>query len=83
MKASYLKRIKIFRGMHRFLPTLMKMEGALVIEVPVSHRPRTAGVSKYGTWSRAFCGLRDLLAMRWMQDRFIRFEIGESNAPCP
>lgn len=79
MRATYLKRIKMFKGMHRFLPTLMKMEGARVIEVPVSHRPRTAGVTKYGTWERAFGGLRDLLAVRWMKDRFIRYEIGESN----
>jgi glycosyltransferase involved in cell wall biosynthesis len=79
MKTAYLKRIKMFKGMHRFLPTLMKMEGARVIEVPVSHRARTAGVSKYGTWSRAFSGLRDLLAVRWMQDRFIRYEVEETN----
>ncbi|HQP31047.1 MAG TPA: glycosyltransferase, partial [Deltaproteobacteria bacterium] len=80
MRATYLKRIKMFKGMHRFLPTLMKLEGARVIEVPVSHRPRIAGVTKYGTWERAFGGLRDLLAVRWMKDRFIRYEIGESNA---
>ncbi len=79
MKREYLSRIKMFKGMHRFLPTLMKMEGARVIEVPVSHRPRSAGESKYGTWDRAFSGLRDLLAVRWMQDRFIRYEIEEKN----
>ena len=66
MKSSVLKNIQIYKGMHRFLPTLMKMEGARVIEVPVSHRPRTKGVSKYGTWDRAFSGLRDLLAVRWI-----------------
>ncbi len=74
MKRSYLQRIKMFQGMHRFLPTLMKMEGARVIEIPVSHRPRIAGTSHYGTWDRAFSGLRDLLAVRWMQDRFISYE---------
>lgn len=77
MKRSYLERIKMFKGMHRFLPTLMKMEGARVIEIPVSHRPRTAGKSNYGVWDRAFSGLRDLLAVRWMQDRFIQFDIKE------
>jgi len=71
MKKTYLDRIKMFKGMHRFLPTLMKMEGAKVIEVPVNHRPRTRGSSNYGVWDRAFSGLRDLLAVRWMQDRFI------------
>ncbi len=77
MKTSLLKNIKIYKGLHRFLPTLMKMEGATVIEVPVSHRPRTMGVSKYGTWDRAFSGLRDLLAVRWMQDRQIHYQIKE------
>jgi hypothetical protein len=55
----------------------MKMEGAKVIEVPVSHRPRTRGESKYGTWDRAFSGLRDLFAVRWMQDRKISYQIKE------
>ena len=79
MKSSYLKKIKMYKGMHRFLPTLMKMEGARVMEVPVRHRPRVAGVSKYGTWDRAFSGLRDLLAVRWMQDRHIAYKIRETS----
>jgi len=79
MKRTYLNKIKMFKGMHRFLPTLMKMEGARVIEVPVSHRPRTAGVSSYGVWDRAFSGLRDLMALRWMQDRQIQFDITEED----
>jgi len=79
MKTDYLKKIKMYKGLHRFLPTLMKMEGARVIEVPVSHRPRTKGVSKYGTWDRAFSGLRDLLAVRWMQDRNISYKIKETS----
>lgn len=78
MKRSFLARIKMFKGMHRFLPTLMKMEGAKVLEVPVSHRPRIAGNSNYGVWDRAFSGLRDLLAVRWMQDRFIQLDVIDS-----
>ena len=77
MKTEYIKNIKMFKGLHRFLPTLMRMEGARVIEVPVTHRPRTKGESKYGTWDRAFSGLRDLLAVRWMQDRKILYHIRE------
>ena len=77
MKSEYLKKINMYKGLHRFLPTLMKMEGAKVIEVPVSHRPRTRGESKYGTWNRAFSGLRDLFAVRWMQDRKISYQIKE------
>ena len=77
MRRDLLNRIKMFKGMHRFLPTLMKMEGASVLEIPVSHRPRTHGDSKYGTWDRAISGFRDLLVVRWMQDRFIEYKIEE------
>ncbi len=80
MKTFYLKKIKMFKGMHRFLPTLMKMEGASVLEIPVSHRSRNAGVSNYGTWDRALSGLRDLLVVRWMQDRFIHYKIKEDHS---
>jgi dolichol-phosphate mannosyltransferase len=79
MKTEYLKNIRMYKGMHRFLPTLMKMEGARVKEVPVSHRARTCGISKYGTWDRALSGLRDLLAVRWMQDRKISYQIKEAS----
>jgi glycosyltransferase involved in cell wall biosynthesis len=65
--------IKLFEGMHRFLPTLIKMEGYRVIEVPVSHHPRTAGDSKYGVWNRVFKSFVDLLAVRWMKNRRLAY----------
>lgn len=68
-RAEYLRRLRPFRGMHRFLPTLLRMEGARVIEMPVVHHPRRAGRSKYGTWGRLLPGLVDLLAVRWMKSR--------------
>jgi glycosyltransferase involved in cell wall biosynthesis len=77
LRASMARRLPLFAGMHRFLPTLMKMQGAAVLEVPVSHRPRRSGYSKYGIWDRAFSGLYDLLAVRWMQKRNLRFRIRE------
>ena len=72
MRAAYVKRVKLFRGMHRFLPTLLRMEGARVIELPVSHRPRRAGRSKYGIANRLFVGIADVFAVRWMQKRRLR-----------
>ncbi len=66
MDAAMVKRIKIFRGLHRFLPTLMRLEGARVIEVKVSHRPRHAGRSKYTNLRRGIEGLYDVIAVRWM-----------------
>ncbi|MDR2668387.1 MAG: glycosyltransferase family 2 protein [Desulfovibrio sp.] len=83
LRASMARRLPMFRGMHRFLPTLMKMQGAAVVEVPVSHRPRRSGRSKYGVWDRAFSGLYDLLAVRWMQKRNLRFSIRERGGPPP
>jgi len=77
MRAEPLSRVKMFRGMHRFLPTLLRMEGARVIEVPVAHRPRLAGSSKYGIANRLFTGLHDVLAVRWMQRRALRYRVKE------
>lgn len=74
-KRHLLAQIKLFRGMHRFLPTLLKMEGAKVIEVKVSHNPRRYGESKYNIKNRLFSGLYDLAAVRWMQNRKLDYEI--------
>ena len=59
-----------FRGMHRFLPALMGMAGARISEIPVNHRPRAAGTSKYTNWGRLKETLWDLWAVRWMQKRY-------------
>jgi len=72
-----LQGLKLYRGMHRFLPTLIKMEGYTVAEVPVRHRPRIHGASKYGMWNRAIPALKDLLAVRWMKQRLVKYEIEE------
>ncbi len=77
LRASLARRLPMFSGMHRFLPTLMKMQGAVVAEVQVNHRPRKWGQSKYGVWDRAFSALYDLMAVRWMQARNIRYQIKE------
>jgi dolichol-phosphate mannosyltransferase len=74
-RAEAIRQVKMFTGMHRFLPTLLRMEGFTVKQVPVRHAERTAGTSKYGTWDRAFSGLRDALAVRWMQDRRMRWKL--------
>lgn len=74
-----MERVKIFRGMHRFLPTLFKLEGYRVIEVPVETRPRLHGVSKYGMWNRAFAAFYDLLAVRWMRSRVVPWRVAEDS----
>ena len=76
-RREYLLRVKLFEGMHRFLPTLLRFEGARVTEVAVNHRRRAGGRTKYGVWNRLFRGLRDLWAVRWMRSRWLRYEIVE------
>jgi len=76
-RREFIKNVKLYTGMHRFLPTLMRLEGARVTEVPVNHRPRLRGKSKYGVWNRLFRGLRDCFAVRWMQSRWLRYEVSE------
>ena len=68
-----------FNGMHRFLPTLARYAGAKLVEIPVNHRARNAGVAKYGVGNRAWRGLKDCFAMRWLRQRMLNFKIeGES-----
>ena len=72
-----MEHVKLFNGLHRFLPTLVRLEGFRVIEVPVRHRPRVAGRAKYGVWNRVFKALRDCFAIRWMQRRAIAYRVQE------
>jgi glycosyltransferase involved in cell wall biosynthesis len=58
-----------FNGVHRFLPVLVHANGARVKEVPIGHRPRVAGVSKYGMWNRLWRGIYDLIGLTWYQKR--------------
>lgn len=76
-KRECLRDIKLYKGMHRFLPTLVKMEGYRVIEIPIAHHPRKFGVSKYTTWNRMWRAFVDLLAVKWMKSRHIHYEIEE------
>jgi dolichol-phosphate mannosyltransferase len=69
--------VRLFTGMHRFLPTLVRQAGFKVSELPVNHRPRQFGVSKYGAMNRAFKGLADCLAVRWMSSRNLNYKIRE------
>jgi dolichol-phosphate mannosyltransferase len=78
-RRSALDRLKLYRGMHRFLPALLLLEGFRVVEVPVRHRPRRAGTSKYGNWSRLWGGLADLWAVRWMARRRLGYEVEEES----
>ena len=59
-----------FDHMHRFLPALFQRHGARVVSVPVSHRERTRGTSKYGMLNRAFVGIVDIIGVLWLRRRY-------------
>jgi glycosyltransferase involved in cell wall biosynthesis len=73
------ENIKLYNGMHRFFPTLMKMEGFSVTQVKVGHYPRIHGHSKYNIRNRLFASFKDLLAIRWMKKRQINYDIIEED----
>ena len=81
MRTVFLRRIRLDRGLHRFLPTLLRLEGARMVEVPVSHRPRRYGRSKYGARNRLFAAIADLVRVRRMKASTA--DSTESSRPAP
>ncbi|MCX7816354.1 MAG: glycosyltransferase family 2 protein [Syntrophales bacterium] len=64
--------LPLFKGMHRFFPTLVRMAGyTKIIETPVNHRQRLRGKTKYGIRNRLWVGLVDIFGVKWMQKRFV------------
>jgi dolichol-phosphate mannosyltransferase len=76
-KRKCMVDLPVFDGMHRFLSTLVKMNGHRIIEVPVSHHARKFGKSKYNIRNRMVRAFVDLLAVKWMKSRQIQYEIEE------
>ena len=70
-KAEIAERIHRFDGMHRFFPTLARMHGYTVREVPVNHRPRTRGRTHYNILNRSVRPIMDLMSVRWLQKRVL------------
>ena len=75
VRREAVQGLQLYTGMHRFLPTLVRLQGYKVIEMPVNHRARKFGLSKYGAMNRAFRGLADCLAVRWMSKRILRYRV--------
>lgn len=74
-RKSALDQIRLYKGMHRFLPALFHIEGFRVQEVDVDHRPRAKGTSKYSLFNRGISLIYDLLAVAWMRKRKLNYEI--------
>lgn len=81
VKREAIDRVRLFTGMHRFLPTLVRYAGYKVVEIPVNHRSRRFGASNYGAMNRAFRGLADCFAVRWMGTRMLSYRVDEIGSP--
>jgi glycosyltransferase involved in cell wall biosynthesis len=68
-----------FKGMHRFIPALVKAAGYQLVEVPVNHRPRRFGESKYGLGNRALRATIDMFGVRWLLSRRLNYKIRENS----
>ena len=75
MRRACREGLMPFTGMHRFIPALIKNAGYKVGEIPVNHRPRQHGVSKYGFGNRAFKATRDMFGVRWLNSRRFFYRI--------
>ena len=75
-----LEGLPMFVGVHRFLPALCVFRGARLAEVPLAHRPRRHGVSKYGIHDRLWRGLNDLIGVYWLKSRLIHVRVREEDS---
>lgn len=77
IKTDYAKKIPMFRGLHRFLPAMILLQGGKIIQVPVQHFPRIAGKAKFGVWNRLVGPLADCFAYLWMKRKYINYEVSK------
>lgn len=80
IKASYAKRIPMFKGLHRFLPAMVLLQNGKIIQIPVQHFPRIAGTAKFGLWNRLLGPLMDCFAYLWMKKKYINYEVEKKSA---
>ena len=78
MRRECIHTLVPFKGMHRFIPALVRGAGYKLVEVPVNHRPRRFGVSKYGFGSRAVRATADMFGVRWLLSRQLKYEVRET-----
>jgi len=75
MKRECIATLLPFKGMHRFIPALVKGAGYRLVEVPVNHRPRKFGLSKYGLGNRALRATMDMFGVRWLLSRRLNYRV--------
>ena len=77
MKRECVAALVPFKGMHRFIPALVKGAGYRLVEIPVNHRPRKFGESKYGLGNRALRATMDMFGVRWLLSRRLDYKVRE------
>lgn len=77
MRRECVNALFPFKGMHRFIPALIKAAGYQLVEVPVNHRSRRFGQSKYGLGNRALRATIDMFGVRWLLSRRLNYKIRE------
>ena len=75
MRRDCVSALLPFKGMHRFIPALVKGAGYRLVEIPVNHRPRRFGQSKYGLGNRALRATIDMFGVRWLLSRRFNYKI--------
>ena len=81
MKKECVSALVPFVGMHRFIPALVKGAGFRLMEMPVNHRARQYGVSKYGLGNRALRATVDMFGVRWLMSRQLRYRVASDTPP--
>ena len=79
MRRECVSALIPFKGMHRFIPALIKNAGYRLVEIPVNHRPRRFGQTKYGLGNRAVRATADMFGVRWLLSRRLNYKIREEN----
>ncbi len=77
IRASYAKRIPMFKGLHRFLPAMILLQEGRIKQVPVQHFERVAGTAKFGLWNRLLGPLMDCFAYLWMKKKYINYKVAD------
>ncbi|MEY2560243.1 MAG: dolichol-phosphate mannosyltransferase [Verrucomicrobiota bacterium] len=75
MRRECIGALLPFKGMHRFIPALVKGAGFRLVEMPVNHRPRKFGQSKYGLGNRALRATTDMFGVRWLLSRRLNYKV--------
>ena len=77
IKTEYAKRIPMFRGLHRFLPAMILLQGGTIKQIPIEHFPRISGTSKFGIRNRSLGPLADCFAYLWMKKKTIKYKVSK------